>query len=211
MYFYYFMMRRYTHSWQQARCFALYIPSFICLYLLATLLQAGLPVIFHLLLALLGWITATFIEYIVHRFWMHNSKGRESASTFVSYHNHHHTHPSEIIITTTFRIILVLGGMLLTYISFRLQNSFTFLAGLYLGFCTYTLMHKAIHQPWAKKLFPKLTRFHIYHHCKFPNACFGITVTWWDEIFRTGPPKGAKISPRIIEFYFDKTSFKTNI
>ena len=32
--------------------------------------------------------------------------------------------------------------------------------------------------------------------------CFGVSVTWWDDICKTMPSKAANISSRIIHFYF---------
>ena len=63
-------------------------------------------------------------------------------------------------------------------------------------------MHQFIHLKLAQKIFRKLVRYHIYHHCKYPNSCFGISVPWWDDLFNTVPP-APKITQRIIDFYFN--------
>jgi sterol desaturase/sphingolipid hydroxylase (fatty acid hydroxylase superfamily) len=82
------------------------------------------------------------------------------------------------------------------------NNYLTMLAGMGWGLSVYLIMHRILHQKWSMKVFKRLSRYHIFHHCKFPNTCFGISVPWWDDFFRTIPPKQVKISPRIIAFYF---------
>jgi sterol desaturase/sphingolipid hydroxylase (fatty acid hydroxylase superfamily) len=194
------MIRRYQRSWQQIKCFAFFVPLFAILFITAGLMKRSFPFSYHLLLIFLGWLTATFIEYILHRFWMHSTKTKEP-SALATYHQYHHTHPMEMKITFVMRISFVLLLVLLIYIATVLQNSFTLFVGLYVGFCNYALMHKAIHQAWAAKVFRQLVRYHIFHHCKFPNRCFGVSITWWDRIFKTTPPKTALISERVLHFY----------
>jgi sterol desaturase/sphingolipid hydroxylase (fatty acid hydroxylase superfamily) len=57
--------------------------------------------------------------------------------------------------------------------------------------------------------FKKLQEFHIQHHCGDTDNCFGVTVTWWDKIFNTGPAADKIASKNKTAFYFGKN--KTTI
>jgi len=54
-----------------------------------------------------------------------------------------------------------------------------------------------------------LLNYHIVHHCKEPDTCFGSSTTWWDRVFGTTPHKTKGISERILAFYYKKEK-KTN-
>jgi sterol desaturase/sphingolipid hydroxylase (fatty acid hydroxylase superfamily) len=53
-------------------------------------------------------------------------------------------------------------------------------------------------------VFPRLVRYHIIHHLKQPDRCFGISIIWWDKLFGTAPSNDIKISGRILDFYYAK-------
>ena len=153
--------------------------------------------IMQIFLFMLGWFSWTFIEYFAHRFWMHSLNKNTQSN-----HLHHHSHPTEIKITSVQRILLLSLMAIFIYFSCILQNYFILFAGFFSGFAGYTFVHVMLHTRWCAKLFPRLCEFHIHHHCKYPDKCFGVTSTWWDYIFKTIPPKNVTITPRIKAFYF---------
>jgi sterol desaturase/sphingolipid hydroxylase (fatty acid hydroxylase superfamily) len=159
------------------------------------------PVVSQIILFLFGWISWTFLEYIAHRFWM-PFRATVGRSLDQSNHQYHYTHPTEIKITDTHRLFLLLPGIMIMIISIRLQNYFIIFGGLYAGFLTYLFMHGVLHRKWSAMLFPRLLQNHILHHCRFPNKCFGITVTWWDTLFGTAAPNKFKISEKVMSYYF---------
>src|SRR5215208_1220610 len=110
MQFYYFVLKRYQRSYQQLKC----ILGFLCMLLpvsiLILLVHHYSPLIFQLLLLLSGWATWTFIEYILHRFWMHN---KNSVSSLAQTHHYHHSHPTEIAITVVHRTAMVIFLLLI--------------------------------------------------------------------------------------------------
>ena len=116
-------------------------------------------------------------------------------------HHHHHTHPTEIVVTNIQRLIMVVVVVILLVVARRLDDYFTAVVGLFFGIAGYFMMHQFLHLKVSQKVFKKLVRYHIYHHCKYPNTCFGISVPWWDDIFKT-VPTAPKLTPRIIDFYF---------
>lgn len=168
---------------------------------IAVFLQRNNPVLFYLTLLSAGWFTWTFIEYSLHRFWTHDNE-KLKKSLVVQRHQHHHTHPTDIKVTRKQRAMLIVFSCTLIMVSIYFNNYFTFFAGICVGINWFFLIHYFLHQTWAKKVFPRLLKFHIVHHCKYPNRCFCFSLTLWDDLFNTGIPPGTVISPRIIDFYF---------
>ncbi|MDX2048106.1 MAG: sterol desaturase family protein [Chitinophagaceae bacterium] len=201
MNFYYFMRHRFNHYCSQFYCFCVYCLPAAALFLLGYMLKENASYISQFILFFWGWLTWTFTEYIAHRFWMHPKHKRGSKKDFGN-HMHHHSHPTEIKITAGQRMIMLALLFALISASLWMNNYFMLLTGFYSGFVNYTFMHIILHKKWSAKIFKRLHQYHIYHHCKYPNRCFGICVTWWDMVFDTTPPTGAKLSERITAFYF---------
>lgn len=201
MYFYYFMLQRYKRNCQQAKCIGTFLVGALPVWALLLVVRHYSETAFQGLLFVLGWVTWTFAEYILHRFWMHR-KGH-SKSRLAQSHQQHHTHPTEIMISTWHRLLMLAGVVVIIGFTYIIGDYFAGLAGLYTGIVGYFWVHKLLHQPIAKKLCGRMLRYHIYHHCKYPNTCFGISVTWWDDLFGT-VPADPKIADRILAFYFDE-------
>jgi len=168
------------------------------------------PWLSQFILIFLGWLTWTFLEYIAHRFWMHNKQAQRQKRDFGN-HVYHHTHPTELKVSNLHRFLLLVTGMLLLIASFYLNNYFILFAGFYFGFLNYIFMHVILHRKWAKTLFPRLLQNHILHHCKFTNKCFGVTVIWWDMVFATTAPRNYQISEKVISYYFGDPPEKKEI
>lgn len=198
MEFYYAMMHRFDRLYCQAKYLFFLLLVLIPLLYGTGLLRMYSAMLFQVLLLAEGWVSWTFIEYLLHRFWMH---AKESDSRMAQTHHHHHTHPTEIVVRPLHRLGMLVLLVLVFWLALVLQNYVTLLAGLCAGMVGYFLMHRLLHLKCARHLFKRLLRYHIYHHCKYPNTCFGITVPWWDDLFGT-VPKNPMISQRIIDFYF---------
>lgn len=150
-----------------------------------------------------GWLTWTFIEYFNHRFRMHG-KGNKKKVVGYQRHIHHHHHPTDLKITGQQRGFLLMGNLMLFILCIFYKNWIFMATGLYTGFVIYTLMHWFLHTKFSTTIFPEVSKFHIHHHCKHPDKCFGITVTWWDHFFDTIPHQQTEITERIKTFYFKK-------
>jgi dihydroceramide fatty acyl 2-hydroxylase len=189
-------------NFSQGECFATYLFALLPFIVAIRFLQYANPAAFYLLSIFCGWVTWTFTEYIIHRFWMHG-KNKLAIPTSKK-HLYHHTHPGEIAVTFWHRTGLFAIGVVLLHYSMQWNNYFTLFAGFYIGFAGFYFMHFFLHQKWSTKIFRKLLEYHIYHHCKYPDRCHGISVTWWDTLFNTAPPKDAVIPKRILNFYFNE-------
>jgi len=199
---YSFYSRQFAKNICQIKCIAMFSTVLVVIFFLCELYITS-AIAHAISLFLAGWFTWTFAEYILHRFWMHKP-GKAG-----SYHHHHHTHPTEIKITAFHRFAMILIVMGVGVLALAVNIYFLFFDGFLFGFAAYSCMHWVLHQSWSRKLFPRLHRFHIYHHCKFPDSCYGVTLTWWDVIFGTKPPVGAKLTDRIVAFYYGHDHPKT--
>lgn len=200
MYLYYFMMKRYRSIYLQVRGLSIFFATLFTALIGAVMARTYSSIVFHSLIFITGWYSWTFIEYVLHRFYMHD---KNPGSALAKTHHHHHTHPTELIITNFHRIAMVPVLAVLVVIAAALNNYFTFIVGCCFGIEGYIIIHRILHLKWGQKVFKKLIRYHIYHHCKYPHTCFGISVTWWDNIFKT-IPDNPKITNRIIDFYFNE-------
>jgi len=197
-----------TRNFSERQCFVVFLLLLSPVIYCVVKSENSNRIFFHGLLFLTGFITYTFIEYIAHRFWMHGKEKKHPGKS-LERHVYHHTHPTELKITSPMRNRLLLGSILLIALSCWLDNYFTAFAGFYSGFVYYCFMHVFLHKPWAKKVFPRLQASHIHHHCKYPNRCFSTCITYWDQLFNTSAPKDIRISDRIFEFYFGEDQRRT--
>ena len=197
----YFYVSWKARSFSQAQCYAVLFFLLIPATFLIIQFESGYRTLFHGMLFFTGFIVFTFFEYIAHRFWMHGKEDKHPGKG-LQLHMHHHTHPTELRITVSTRNLLLLGNFLLMALAYWFDNYFTLLTGFYSGFVSYCFMHVILHKRWAGKVFRALQVSHIHHHCKYPDRCFGICTTRWDQLFNTTVHKEIRISERVLQFYF---------
>ena len=164
-------------------------------------------ILFHVIIFFYGWFCWTFTEYMIHRFWSHTKENKSKLNALTK-HQHHHSHPTEISVKFFHRVFMFFTCFILLLAGIYFHFIFFFMAGLMTGFSMFCMIHYILHQSWAKRMFPALLRFHMIHHLKQPGICFGVSVTWWDRVFKTTPVAGSEISPKIISFYYDRSGDK---
>lgn len=132
---------------------------------------------------ILGGIAVwTFIEYLLHRWFLHKLK------PFSSWHLEHHIHPKKYICASTFLsltlILLVIFFPLNLFLKFNDALVITF--GFLLGYFIYSVIHHSIHHLDLKRnwYLNTLEINHLKHHCLFSKN-FGVTTILWDIIFDT--------------------------
>lgn len=156
----------------------------------------------RLLLYAKGWLAWTFIEYCMHRWAFHKPREKGQKQTDPFNHHHHHTHPESIILTKLHRIVSI-SVILFSFSSlFYGHILLSYLGGLAAGAAGYVLMHWFLHQHYSAAFFPNLVRQHIWHHCKYPNKCYGITSIFWDKLFKTLPVEFKSLPQKSIHFYY---------
>ena len=130
---YILMQQRFKQIQLQVICFLLFMLPASIILATGIMTKKFLPWLSQAILFSLGWLTWTFLEYIAHRFWMHN-KPVQREKPAISNHLYHHTHPTELKVGNTDRFLLLLSGILIIIVAIFLQNYFTLFAGFYLGF-----------------------------------------------------------------------------
>lgn len=176
---------------------------FIVLATLSLLVSESMssPVLKFILLLITGWLSWTFTEYFLHRFWMHNHFKNVNSKLY-KLHMDHHKHPEEIKINGLHRAVLFIGGIVLTYLALVWNNYFTIFLGFYFGATFYSLLHIMLHKRWGRYIFPNVQKAHIHHHGKYPDKGFSFSTIIWDWMFGTLPPKEEVISEKMLKFYF---------
>jgi len=155
-------------------------------------------------LFILGFLSFTFVEYIVHRYVYHISTGTEWRKKFqYKAHGVHHEFPKDKdrlamppLLSITVATILLLF--------FRLvmgDLAFAFLPGFLVGYAYYLSVHYVVHiyQP-PKNFLRVLWINHSIHHYKDGDTVFGVSSPLWDYVFgtmRTGNKMGGKNQPAV--------------
>ena len=141
------------------------------------------------MLFVVGGLSWTFFEYIMHR-WMFHMVAESSRATRIIYvmHGNHHHYPRDrerLFMPPVPSLIIASALFGLMYLAMG-NNVFAFFPGFMLGYLMYGSMHYAIHAwnppfKWMKPLW----RNHHLHHYKDDHKGFGVSTTIWDHVFGT--------------------------
>lgn len=152
------------------------------LFLTAYILANASPkqLVESLFLALVGLISWTAIEYLLHRFVLHGLQ------PFKNWHREHHRRPSALICLPTMlsaALVLILVFFPALFL-FGLLHACALTLGVLIGYLAYTIVHHGIHHwhidsPWLRKR----KRWHGLHHRVDQDSCYGVTSSFWDNVF----------------------------
>jgi sterol desaturase/sphingolipid hydroxylase (fatty acid hydroxylase superfamily) len=148
---------------------------------------------------LAGWFAWTLGEYVMHRFVMHEMRGKGLAS---KEHLRHHADRDSILekwpvawagIVIFGASVFLLGGGLVVG---RVIGTALF-AGWVFGYGFYDLHHWRAHRrPIANRYERWLRRHHFHHHFGHPLANHCVTIPLWDHVFGTYEDPGVVRVPR---------------
>ena len=137
----------------------------------------------------LGFISFTFVEYIVHRYVYHLSAHTEARRKFqYNAHGVHHEFPKDkdrlamppLLSITISTILLLLFRLVMG------DFTFAFLPGFLVGYAYYLSVHYMVHIYQPPKNFLKfLWVNHSVHHYKDGDVVFGVSSPLWDYVFGT--------------------------
>jgi sterol desaturase/sphingolipid hydroxylase (fatty acid hydroxylase superfamily) len=136
-----------------------------------------------------GFITFTWIEYIVHRYVFHMATYNKLRSKIqYTIHGVHHEFPKDKSrLAMPPLLSMALSTILL--LLFRLVMGdfvFSFLPGMLVGYAYYLSVHYMVHvYPPPKNLFKWLWINHSVHHYKHGEYIFGVSSPLWDYIYGT--------------------------
>jgi sterol desaturase/sphingolipid hydroxylase (fatty acid hydroxylase superfamily) len=157
--------------------------------------DTGYEVSLWLLAAAIGATWWTLAEYILHRFVLHRM------APFKIMHDAHHQAPLDFVGTPTWLSLgVILGTVFLpawALTSFNTASGLT--VGTMAGFFWYGIVHHAIHYRRPRTIAPRLliaTRRHALHHYSAQPGNFGVTTSFWDDVFGTALDATARIRAR---------------
>jgi sterol desaturase/sphingolipid hydroxylase (fatty acid hydroxylase superfamily) len=139
---------------------------------------------------ILGFISWSLAEYILHRFVFHfEPKSEFGKKIHWIFHGVHHDYPQDayrLVMPPSISIPLAF----IFYYSFQyLLGSFltpAFFSGFVAGYLTYDTMHYSIHHfAFRNKFLMKIKKHHMKHHYSDPNSGYGVSTPLWDFIFDT--------------------------
>lgn len=140
-----------------------------------------------------GLAAWTVIEYAMHRFIMHGLRPVRG------WHAKHHRHATALIGAPTLlsaALIFVLV-FLPALVSTDKWRASALTLGVLTGYLIYGITHHAIHQWEASSAWLRRRKhWHELHHQLGQRACYGVTSSFWDHVFRTTPDLRAKACQR---------------
>lgn len=157
--------------------------------------QTQLSVLYTSLLILLGVVTWSLAEYLLHRFVFHGEEYWLFKNRFVFCfhflaHGIHHAFPQD-----RYRLVfpLLLGYNLYKFGFLPLYNCLIpellqpgIKCGTVLGYIAYDLSHYFIHHSSPRKgYFKSLKLYHMQHHYRNGMAGYGVSSKFWDIVFNT--------------------------
>lgn len=115
-----------------------------------------------------GVVVWTLLEYLVHRFVLHDF--------FPMRHAMHHANPNAPVLTVFWQIWACFA--LVYFVS-----DGAFLAGALVAYAWYLFVHHSAHHG-PNNLLPSLLKHHKTHH-RMASRNFGVSTSLWDHVFRT--------------------------
>lgn len=123
-----------------------------------------------------GLVAWTFYEYALHRFVLHGMPvGRDI-------HALHHRNQLDYIAQPPWA---TLAAYVISWAVFGPSAS-ALMVGFSVGYCAYAAAHTLFHYARLRpgSLLWRLDQRHARHH-REGEVCYGVTVDWWDRLFRT--------------------------
>lgn len=152
--------------------------------------------------ALAGWFLAggagwTFLEYALHRFLMHEMRGKGLAS------KEHLTHHADVTyFSPTSKKALTAVGVTSTVLPaawpvIGRNRALALVAGFNVTYVAYEVIHRRAHTHAPRGRYGRwLRRSHFHHHFGAPRKNHGVTTPIWDKAFGTYDEPGVIRVPR---------------
>jgi sterol desaturase/sphingolipid hydroxylase (fatty acid hydroxylase superfamily) len=145
----------------------------------------------------LGAAAWSAAEYGLHRFAMHEMRGRGLASV-----EHLKHHADVTYFSPTSKKLASAAGTsavaypVMSWLTGR-RRATAFTAGLVAMYFAYEVAHRRIHTHPPTNRYGRWTRQnHLHHHFGAPMRAFGVTSPTWDAAFRSRDPLGVITVPR---------------
>jgi sterol desaturase/sphingolipid hydroxylase (fatty acid hydroxylase superfamily) len=138
---------------------------------------------------ILGVISWTLAEYLLHRFMGHELNGFFKKFIFRKEHLKHH-YKKHYFARTIDKVLTCIGigpvVFILAYAFISIELSLVFTTSFLGMYFVYELIHRRIHTHEPKHFYARFMRaHHFYHHHIDPSMNHGVTVAFWDRVFGT--------------------------
>jgi dihydroceramide fatty acyl 2-hydroxylase len=176
----------------------LWLP--ICSYLVFEAHAHGVGIASIAGLFLLGMLTWTLVEYLLHRFLFHFDPGPSELGqqTMFLLHGIHHDYPwdgDRLVMPPLVSLIVGAALWMPTKWLFGFPAHYAYFAGIALGYVWYDVGHYAWHHLKPRTAIGRYLRsYHLIHHFKSPNARYGVSTPLWDYVFGTAPNDEAEVA-----------------
>ena len=142
-----------------------------------------------LFMFIIGMISFTLVEYLIHRYLFHMSHDTEAkAKAQYTMHGVHHEYPKDKTRLAMPPLLSITLATILLFV-FRLilgDLVFSFLPGFLVAYAGYLVIHYMVHAFQPPKNFLKaLWINHAVHHYKNGDGVYGVTSPFWDYVFGT--------------------------
>ncbi|MFZ5960687.1 class I SAM-dependent methyltransferase [Pseudomonas knackmussii] len=182
---------------------AAYLADFVLYGILSLVLAAMLVALSPpglrlqcLLLALLGLLGWTLLEYLLHRFVLHGLQ------PFRDWHREHHRRPAALIgIPATLSAPLIVLLVFLPALALLdIWRAGALTLGLLVGYLFYSITHHALHH-WhgsENRWLSQRRRYHALHHGALAQpGHYGVTSGVWDQLLGSARPEPVRGKPSV--------------
>tara|TARA_B100001109_G_C18864333_1_gene476044 strand:+ start:2396 stop:3019 length:624 start_codon:yes stop_codon:yes gene_type:complete len=159
----------------------------LCIY---SYTKFDLSIILILGLFVLGMLTFSLVEYLMHRFIYHLPSVYQEGGIAFALHGIHHKFPRDKKRLVMPPILSVVLASIILSLNFFLMgnNGFPFTAGFLFGYAAYLSVHYIVHRyKPPNNVFRVLWIHHSIHHYQDDEVAFGVSSPLWDYVFGTMP------------------------
>ncbi len=161
----------------------------IALMLYLAFVQKGLSFLAVLGFFVIGVLTWTLLEYVIHRYVFHyEPKTRLGKLLHFIMHGVHHDYPNDATRLVMPPIISVPLAVIFYVVFILTLGRFApaALAGFGFGYVCYDTIHYATHHFAMKRgVWKWLKQYHLRHHYHDDQAGYGVSSPLWDYVFKT--------------------------
>ena len=161
----------------------------IALMLYLAFVQKGLSLLTVLGFFVIGVLTWTLLEYVIHRYVFHyKPKTRVGKLLHFIMHGVHHDYPNDATRLVMPPIISVPLAVAFYVVFILTLGRFApaALAGFGFGYVCYDTIHYATHHFAMKRgVWRWLKHYHLRHHYQDDHAGYGVSSPLWDYVFGT--------------------------
>ncbi len=160
------------------------------------LTRIGLGVLETIILFVVGALTFTLVEYLIHKYVFHMMPDTKlKANIQYKVHGVHHDYPKDKDrLAMPIPLSILLSALFFFFFKLIMGDyAYGFMPGFVFGYTAYLFVHYIVHawQP-PNNIFKELWIHHGIHHYKDHERAYGVSSPLWDFVFKTLPKRKKK-------------------